>query len=515
MLYRDYTRSVYCALHRHLSLSSPVTATRRRFQSNGRLPWRKDTTPEPSVFVEENFAKHTLFVLNVGKRILKFSCIGLLALGTAAAVIYEGVHMWVEKVELASEADDEVCKWEWDQESGKWTGDSTRGGTDPGLGFRGQHIVRAAWMAYNWGVGFSTSMIGSESARGEGLVGPGGIIVIDAGLQRTEDFLRTAVSLAEKRASNLYPRTITELVARHATVLERLGQQFLPESKTRYERVWADLSGKGPDAVRIALKLGNLSFRLGQADDALTWWSRAINLIRGETHHSIDILPAVFDSLPSSPSAQRLLSTALVSLSAFYAKSGQLKQAQSIEEAGLNMLRTTHPPATLGSASPPQALHALYLLQRSSLLSIHLAEVLHAQRKPPGLSIQWLSSAAESSERVARALTGQSLLDDVPEHLDALLSPKFASRSMKKVAHGLLRDSRRTAAEAWNLMGVLNEAQGQNMSALHCYERAVFWVGASTDRPDVKRAAEGTLETDWAVFWGNYARIKKLHSGPG
>lgn len=496
-------------LSRHLTCPGAAIATRRRFQSSGHTPWRKDTTPEPSVFVDENFAKHTLFVFDVGKRVLKFSSIGLLALGTTAAAVYEGVHMWVENVELASETDEEVRKWEWDQEFGKWTGDPARGGTDPGLGFKGRHIVRAAWMAYNWGVGFSASVIGSEA--GDGLVGPGGIKVIDAGLQRTDDFLRTAISIAEKRSSNLYPQTITELIARHATVLERLGQQFLPESKAQYERVWAGLPGKGPDAVRTALKLGDLCSRLGQMDDALAWWSRAIHLIRDEPLDSIDNLPAVLDCAPSSPSAQRSLSAALVSLSAFYAMSGQLNQAQSIEEAGLKMLRSIRPPESLASASPPQSLHALYLLQRSSLLSMHLAEVLHAQRKPAGLSIQWLTSAAESSERVARALTGRSLShNDIPEH-EHPLSPGFTtSHPMKKAARGLLRDSRRTAAEAWNLMGVLNEAQGQIVSALRCYERAVDWAGTSTDRPDIKRAAEWTLESEWAVFWGNYVRIKEL-----
>ncbi|KAF8228173.1 hypothetical protein L208DRAFT_1379448 [Tricholoma matsutake] len=503
---------LYSALYRHRTCPSAAILTGRRFQSSRRAPWLKDAIPETSVFVQETFAKQTLFVLDVGKRVLKFSSIGLLAFGATTAAVYEGVHMWVENVELASEADDEVRKWEWDQESEKWTGDSPRGGTDPGLGLKGRHVVRAAWMAYNWGVGFSTSVIGSEAVRGEGLVGPGGIKVIDAGLQRTDDFLRTAISIAEKRATNLYSQTITELIARHAAVLERLGQQFLPESQAQYERVWAGLVGKGSDAIRTALKLGDLCSRLGQTDDALAWWFRAIHIIRGEALDSVDTLPAVLDSVPSSPSGQRLLSAALVSLSAFYAMSGQLHHAQSIEKAGLKMLGSIRPPESLTSTSPPQSLHTLYLFQQSSLLSIHLAEVLHAQRKPAGLSIQWLTSAAESSEQVARALTGHSLGDnDIPEHLEKPLSSVFTySRSMKKVAHGLLRDSRRTAAEAWNLMGILNEAQGQNVLALRCYERAVNWAGTSTDHPHVKRAAEGTLDTDWVVFWGNYVRIKKL-----
>jgi len=74
----------------------------------------------------------------------------------------------------------------------------------------------------------------------------------------------------------------------------------------------------------------------------------------------------------------------------------------------------------------------------------------------------------------------------------------------------LFRDARRTVAEAWNLMGVLNETQGQNELALQCYERAVDWAGTFTDNPDERKPTDGTLESDWAVFWGNYTRIKRL-----
>lgn len=500
------------------SLVAGIPHHRQRYST--RTPWRKDTTPEPSVFVEENFAKHTLFVLDVGKRFFKFSVVGLIALGTTAATVYEGLHLYVENVELAPEQDAEVKKWEWDQEAEKWTGDLSRGGTDTALGFKGRHTVRAAWMAHNWGVGYSTAVIGSDDGRGSGLKGPGGLNVIDAQLQRTEDFLNTAISIAENRApkGKLDPRTITELVIRRATILERLGPSHLLESRDQYARVWANVPRNSIDAARIAAKLGDLNSRLGQADDALAWWSRAIQITRGETFETSDSLPAKLNFVPSSPSAQRLLSNVLVSLSAFYAKSGQLRRAQSIEEASLNMLRSIRPPESMASASPSQALHALYLLQRSALLSMHLAEVLHVQRKPAASSIHWLTSAAQSSERVARGLSGLSTsslegsTDPVPHVEDNPLLPAYSSsRSLKKAANGLLRDARRSAAEAWNLMGILNETQGKDLTiALRCYERAVDWAGTSPDKTDIREAAEGTLESDWAVFWGNYTRARRL-----
>ncbi|GLB34961.1 hypothetical protein LshimejAT787_0205260 [Lyophyllum shimeji] len=489
-------------------------------QSSSRTPWRQDTTPEPSVFVEENFAKHTLFVLDVGRRAIKFSLIGLAVLGTTAAAAYEGVHQWVEHVELAPEHDPDVKRWGWDEEREKWSGDPDKGGTDPGLGFKGRHTVRAAWMAYNWGVGYSTAVIGSDTAGEAGLAGPAGLRVIDASLQRTEDFLSTAISIAETRSprGHLHPQTSTQLVARHAGVLERLGVQYLQDSKAEYERACAGFSGQSFDAARVAVKLGDITSRLGHDGDAIAWWAKAIQLTRGDILETFETLPKVLESAPASPSAQRILSTTLVSLSAFYAKSGQLRQAQAIQEAALDMLRSVPPPASLASASPPHALHALYLLQRSSLLSIHLAEVLYAQRRPLSSSMQYLTTAAESSERVARALTGIPLppterfsTSTVPPQDASPLSIYTSSRSMKKPADALLRDARRTSAEAWNLLGILNETQGKNLPlAMQCYERAVQWAGRSDGQSEAMQPGEGILESDWAVFWGNYTRAKRL-----
>ncbi|KAG5642193.1 hypothetical protein DXG03_003431 [Asterophora parasitica] len=508
-------RPIGNVLHRVTwSANSPLL---RRCKSSGRTPWRQDTTPEPSVFVEENFAKHTLFVLDVGKRTIKFSFIGLLSLGIISAAAYEGTHQWVEHVELAPELDEEVKRWGWNDETEKWSGDTVKGGTDSALGFKGRHTVRAAWMAYNWGVGYSTAVIGSEAAPGEGLAGPGGLRVIDASMQRTEDFLSSALSMAESRSSHLHPQTIAQLAARHAGVLERLGAQSLQNSKAEYERAWVGLSGQGLGAARIAVKLGDIYSRLGQAGDAITWWSKAVQLTRGEVPEVFEALPAVLGPPPESPGAQRVLSTTLVSLSAFYAKSGQLQQAQAIEEASLSMLRSIEPPASLASVSPPHTLHSLYLLQRSSLISIHLAEVLHAQRKPLVSSIQYLTSAAEYSERVARGLTGHPLptsdtssSKSLPR--DASPLPAYtSSRSMTKAAFSLLRDARRTSAEAWNLIGILNETQGKNLPvALQCYERAVNWAGVFDEESESMQPGEGTLESDWAVFLGNYTRAKRL-----
>jgi len=84
---------------------------------------------------------------------------------------------------------------------------------------------------------------------------------------------------------------------------------------------------------------------------------------------------------------------------------------------------------------------------------------------------------------------------------------------MKKPAKSLLRDARRSAAEVWNLLGMLHENKGDANSlktALDCYERALGWAGVATNgtRGGVK-TGEGILEAEWKVLWGNYCRLRE------
>lgn len=432
--------------------------------------------------------------------------------------------MWVEKVELTAEDDEQVRKWEWDQEAERWSG-GLEGGTDPALGLKGRHAVRSAWIAQNWGTGSGASVIGSNPFSGRSSTGAGGLHVVEARLQYARDFLKIAISIAEGKYSSdkLRPQTIVELLTRHAAVLERMGSpDALFESRSKYERVWAGLPGKGIDAARTALKLGDLNHRLGEPDDALAWWARAIQLTqKGGRERAASIPPVVLESAPSSPSAQRILTSALVSLSAFYATSGQLHQAQAVEEASLELLKSIGSlDSQKPSSSPPETLHALYLLQRSSLISIHLAEVLFTQHKPLNTTIKWLSAAAESSERVAFALTGLPLIHpDAPESKiphppsseKSLLPAYSRSHSMRKPASSLLRDARRTAAEAWNLLGILNEEVDSSKpeKALECYERALGWAGVAADKSGgIGEPGEGILESEWNILWGNYVRVR-------
>ncbi|KAG1756781.1 uncharacterized protein EDB91DRAFT_1094364 [Suillus paluster] len=512
---------------RPLRIYAPLVLRNFRLKSqstsNQPTSWRKDAgVDQPNVLIEDPFTRSTLFTLDFFKRLAKFSLVGILALGITGCTAFEGIHMWVENVELACDQDSEVRRWEWDHEAEKWSGGEL-GGTDSALGFKGRHAVRSAWIAENWGTGSGAIIIRSNTSSGRGSQGAGSLNVIEARLEVAQNFMALAISIAERKMSSgkLRPQTMGELLARHASILERMGtRDALLQSRAQYERVWAGLPVKGTDAARVALKLGDLEHRLGDFEDALAWWTRTINLTQGTQQADLSA-PRLTRTVPSSPSAQRTLASTLVSLSAYYSTTGNLKQAHQLQESGLDLLRSIPSPSRISAASPPQALHSLFLLHRSSLLSIHLAEVLYALRAAPEQSIQWLTRAAESSERVALALAGLpfthpdapgSSIPHPPASEASLIPVYVKSTTMRKPAKSLLRDARRTAAEAWNLMGILREGEKDDGAerALECYERALGWAGVAADLSGgIGEPGEGTPEAEWKVLWNNYVRVRE------
>lgn len=510
---------------RPLRIYAPVVPRHRRLKSqstsNQPTSWRKDAAAGQPMLIEDPFTQSTLFTLDFFKRLAKISLVGALALGITGWTVFEGLHMWVENIELACDQDSEVRRWEWDHEAEKWSG-GDKGGTDTALGFKGRHAVRSAWIAENWGTGSGAIISRSNSFSGRGSQDTGSLNIIEARLEAAQNFMALAISIAEGKMSSgkLRPQTMGELLARHASILEHMGtRDALLQARSRYERVWSGLPAKGTDAARVALKLGDLDYRLGDFEDALAWWTRTISLTQG-TQQANPLTPELSRTIPSSPCAQRTLASTLISLSAYYSTSGHLKQAQHVQESGLDLLRSIPSPSKISSVSPPQALHSLFLLHRSSLLSIHLAEVLYALRTAPEQSIQWLARAAESSERVALALAGLpfthpdapgSVIPHPPASEASLVPVYMKSNAMRKIAKSLLRDARRTAAETWNLMGILKEGEKDGTErALECYERALGWAGVAADRSGgIGEPGEGTPETEWKVLWNNYVRVRE------
>ncbi|KAJ7046775.1 hypothetical protein C8F04DRAFT_1061706 [Mycena alexandri] len=448
------------------------------------------------------------FSPNRAQVVLGISAASLAAIGVAGLMVDRGTHMWLEYT-LAldkKEIDSDTREWGWELEAERWTGDPNQGGTDSYLPSAGRKAVRNAWFSHHRPEKYGRMEVEEDPGQGTNMV--------DAVLLRTELCLRGALTIAEKPdiVGRLHPCTLPDILTRRASILERLGPAHLPESRAQYDRVFRLLGGKGLQAARIAVKIGDLNQRLGEGADALAWWARAVQLVGDD--ETITSVPAVPPVPPSSPAAQRILASALVSTSAFYGMTRQLRQAQTFEEDALDLLRSIRPPESLASASPPQALHALSLLHRSAVLSLHLSEVLYAQRAPVAECVMRLQDAATSSERVAYALAGTSVPDSeklVPSAVDPLGKEYLSNPYLEKPASDLLRDARRSAADAWNLMGELTEKMGPShrQLALGYYTRALAWAGRM-NKAGKMEPAESTLRDDWRLLWKNYARMKRV-----
>ena len=84
---------------------------------------------------------------------------------------------------------------------------------------------------------------------------------------------------------------------------------------------------------------------------------------------------------------------------------------------------------------------------------------------------------------------------------------------MKKPAKSLI-DTRRSAVEAWNLLGVLHEGKGDIAllrASLGRFERALGWADVATSGDG--KTGEGILEMGWKALLRNYSRVREaLHA---
>ncbi|KAG8863103.1 hypothetical protein FRB96_009284 [Tulasnella sp. 330] len=499
--------------------------------------------------LQPNYIQPTAHVASVFVKGFAYVGVTIISLGIAAFLGFEGAHLYVEYAAIPAvlAENNEDVVWGWGS-SGResWTGVGGRGGTDPALGYKTRHLLRAAWMAQHWGAGIGSQVDKNGVPKGTASGG--------TGYHLAEQFLAGALKQAELKSgisstsSTSLSSTFIDLITLHARVLERLGSdEGISRARADYIRLWASLSNdvhSHAEAAQVAIKIGDLSGRLNDGEMAEEWWQRALEyatLSGGETKASSrpgtappSTVPAL---LPPSPLAQRSVVSALVSLSGYYATTQRFDQAQAVEQSALQLLSASatqkvtgvldlHPSAPSSSSrSAPGTLHSLFMQHRSSILSIHLAEVLYARRsntpKPrfsrrktediAAPSQVHLHLAATTSEKVAFALT------DVTEPYSSAssaftrgLAPIYAQNaSLARPAGELLRDSRRTAAEAWNLSGLLYELEGRTDTserALECFERAVHWAGGQ----DALREESDTdiMRRDWKTYWENYSRAK-------
>lgn len=431
--------------------------------------------------VQNEFIHHTMFAFKNLGRIFAYVGYGTLIVGLVTATAFEGGHLWVER-QMRTTPDEDAKRWGWEVEG--WTG-GERGGTSSSLGFFGRHAVRAAWFSLHNILPFGGAI---TIAQAHGAHGVGSLNVAPSDLESARLYLEEAMARVRDQDGKMRMDKVgSDLLERHAAVLERIGTRAaLARAREDYLQIVSDSQDLDRFVhARLAVKIGDISERLGNVEAAFTWWTRGISLTSGSPYISAPTParttpspPSTGDKFasvlwkwtqgtsseeppipfietqsskytlpiqpPSSAAAQRTLVTALLSISAHYSKRNQLKKAKLIQEYAISLINamvlTLEVPSDAPEPqSPGQTLHHMYLLQRKSVLSLHHAEVTYSLSSAPILRapsltepITDLLTAGSLSEVVAQVLTGTSSnFPDVPSKI----TPKPEQESGPKVPH--------------------------------------------------------------------------------
>ncbi|KAH8833628.1 hypothetical protein DL96DRAFT_1521132 [Flagelloscypha sp. PMI_526] len=427
---------------------------------------------------------------------VRLSVIMLVGLTTVGFAGGWAMNEWAEKqITPAHENNPDIRRWEWDIELDHWNGDHDAYGTDPACPLTARFAIRAAWQALNF-----------LPDPPEGSVHTPRPVTAAAHLLTAIGRMQPAY-LAGKVGKD----TWLEINALLASVLERIGPAEWTASRAVYEQVWAMLPASGPRSARVALILGNLNHGLGQQEAALHWWKTSAGLCTGNPM-SDDPAEWIPTEIPSSPACQRTVASVLVAVSAHLAASGEYKKAEQFELASLSFLRSIRPSSlSTGETSPAEALHYLYLLQCSSLLSIHIAQVLHGRKRPVSESLAWLQTAVTSSQKIVSSTTMQNLQPTDGDHPCSLPLPPpiTSSRGMTKMATQAVADATSSATEALNLASLLLEGTDPAAAARNL-ETALWWSSISTKGG--LQASSGVLEAKWKDYNQRLQKMQQTRS---
>jgi hypothetical protein len=252
------------------------------------------------------------------------------------------------------------------------------------------------------------------------------------------------------------------------------------------------------------------------------------------------------------PPLQRSVIALLESYSTHLAILGDLKTAEQYQSVGLDIAQTSIRRESVARTMPAASLHNSWLQQRTALLTLHKAEVQYALRSKThdiDDTLAMLGNANAQAEVVIKELTtGHSAAPAVAATATLSLDPHqgIALRSVplsatyngphspeRSPATQLLKDAQRTAAEGWNITGLIYESLARSSQstpapisraqefeelAMDSYERAMGWNKIAyggqvtghhdiTDGEDVVGPANG-LMTKAREYWTNYARVK-------
>lgn len=509
----------------------------------------------PPDMPREDYASPAVYAFSTLGRIVKYLVLGAVGIGGTVYATYEGVHAYVENVSLAAPSraapDD---KYAWADENLPFTG-GVKGGTDPRLGWKGRHALRAAYIAWEWGAGEASALaiqrrsfhpdIGGVAARESW---------VDRGYEIAEEYIDVATAAARKNGI-VFPRdiaglgpptssgggavpdpTATALLSLKAGVLERMNTPAtLAHAKEIYERVlWAE--NGAPDAspahtarvVRLAHKIGDLALRAGEnADEWWAWGLKRAGLTLPEpapaspkrSWWSFGSTPATpAEPLPVlPPTVLRAAAGILIASSAASAQSGALARASEAQNTATALLPPPHwVNGRLGVSVPtsstgPETLQATWEASRAALLELHCASVAHARSEKPSVAIALSSDAADHADAVLSALT-----PTLPVAYTARGSP------LAQPAERLQRDTLLTGAEAYFTHGALLERAASTAKvddrvhelehASEAYERAMSLSAAESGTTDAHHLGDADAVgrgEDWARYWRGYVRSRE------
>ena len=474
----------------------------------------------PHDMPREDYAGPAMYTFSYLGRMVRYLLYGILTIGGISLTAFEGLHIYIENISLAAPSRISSDQFGWEEETPSWTG-GVKGGTDPRLGWKARHALRAAWICQEIGAGGSGSGSIGRSSTLHPTMGAiaGRVNQIDRGYELAEEYIDLAINQARKKGLKFPPNlpaqllesgpsvtgekvdvdpTAVDLLLLKAGVLERIATDTsLLQAKDVYQQVFHSTTGDAK-RIRLSTKIGDLEARTG--GDGGQWWTWGLSTAGVDVPHTtVEVvaekakgwfsskketqLPVASTSsgpiaTSLDPPVLRATITALISMEASLAKSGNLAQANAYQDLALSLI-----PQSINQtpASDSAELHDLWLSHRSALVQLHKTSVTHALGQPAFALAQSTTTSAEA------ALAG--LPSNPPSHL---------SHATKLLS----RDAHLVAAEANYIKGVMLEKQGTNEvlePALESFERAMSL--SSADGEDVKGE-------EWARYWRSYARVK-------
>lgn len=470
-------------------------------------------------------------------RILVFSGAGII---TVLGVAYEGTHMYVEYVAMprsqvatslfAQEHDTESDPWGWssDLSDESWSAGGVRG-TDPRLGWKGRHALRAAWMAAHWGSGISPdSLVSSSGGIGSrnkplasasvpGLGGDGletAALYLDAVLRVAEDkgirvpdlaAIRAGIDTPRDRhASHALDETAIALEMKMASIYERLGSpSTLRGAIAGYTRLFDALANldatnramaamgrtsthpqvRSDKLVRLATRLGNVHSQVGNVEEAHRWLLQAIDIAGGSADEEV----GQNNSSRQGTFRNAILSGTAHSLPSPSAESQEAKQAlaESTDAAPVRAVSAETPPSPALTRSLVSCLLALSALHAQPHDRSRLEKALHFQASALRLT------RIESSRL---ALTDKSVVErnSLAAHLHSLWLSHHDALSCLHIAettYGLGQ----TSSLSSTVQSILG-AVGLRATRLESSQHSLAWIDEAQqkDQDVLKQLAKTT-----------------------